>query len=43
MKIVGVTAHHATAELDAGPIIDQEVIRVSHRDDVYGRRTVVFD
>lgn len=34
VKLVGVTAHYATAELDEGPIIDQDVIRVSHRDDV---------
>jgi formyltetrahydrofolate deformylase len=34
VKLVGVTAHYATAELDDGPIIDQDVIRVSHRDDV---------
>jgi formyltetrahydrofolate deformylase len=34
VKIVGVTAHYATAALDDGPIIDQDVIRVSHRDDV---------
>lgn len=34
MKLVGVTAHYVTAELDEGPIIEQEVIRVSHRDDV---------
>src|SRR3546814_4530086 len=34
VKLVGVTAHFATAELDDGPIIDQDVIRVSHRDDV---------
>lgn len=34
VKIVGVTAHYATAELDDGPIIDQDIIRVSHRDDV---------
>lgn len=34
VKLVGVTAHYATAELDGGPIIDQDVIRVSHRDDV---------
>lgn len=33
VKLVGVTAHYATAELDDGPIIDQDVIRVSHRDD----------
>jgi formyltetrahydrofolate deformylase len=34
VKIVGVTAHYATAELDQGPIIDQDVVRVSHRDSV---------
>jgi formyltetrahydrofolate deformylase len=30
----GVTAHYVTAELDAGPIIDQDVVAVSHRDRV---------
>jgi formyltetrahydrofolate deformylase len=34
VKLIGVTAHYVTAELDDGPIIDQDVIRVSHRDDV---------
>ena len=34
VKLIGATAHYATAELDAGPIIDQDVIRVSHRDDL---------
>ena len=34
VKLIGVTAHYATAELDDGPIIDQDVLRVSHRDDV---------
>ena len=34
VKIIGVTAHYATAELDGGPIIDQDVVRVSHRDAV---------
>jgi formyltetrahydrofolate deformylase len=34
VKLIGVTAHYATAELDHGPIIEQEVTRVSHRDDV---------
>jgi formyltetrahydrofolate deformylase len=34
VKIVGVTAHYVTAELDQGPIIDQDVVRVSHRDAV---------
>jgi len=34
VKLIGATAHYVTAELDAGPIIEQDVIRVSHRDDV---------
>jgi formyltetrahydrofolate deformylase len=34
VKIVGVTAHYVTEDLDAGPIIDQDVVRVSHRDSV---------
>ena len=34
VKIVGVTAHYVTAELDQGPIVDQDVVRVSHRDSV---------
>jgi formyltetrahydrofolate deformylase len=34
VKVIGATAHYATAELDAGPIIEQDVVRVSHRDDV---------
>ena len=34
VKIVGVTAHYVTAELDQGPILDQDVVRVSHRDSV---------
>jgi formyltetrahydrofolate deformylase len=34
VKIVGATAHYVTEALDAGPIIDQDVARVSHRDAV---------
>ena len=34
VKVVGATAHYATAELDQGPIIEQDVTRVSHRDSV---------
>jgi len=34
VKIIGATCHYATADLDEGPIIEQDVIRVSHRDDV---------
>jgi formyltetrahydrofolate deformylase len=32
VKIIGATAHYVTAELDAGPIIHQDVVHVSHRD-----------
>jgi formyltetrahydrofolate deformylase len=34
VKIIGATAHYVTAELDAGPIINQDVAHVSHRDGV---------
>jgi formyltetrahydrofolate deformylase len=34
VKIIGATAHYVTAELDQGPIIEQNVRRVSHRDEV---------
>ncbi|MDQ3631817.1 MAG: formyltetrahydrofolate deformylase [Actinomycetota bacterium] len=34
VKLIGATAHYATEELDAGPIIEQDVIRVTHRADV---------
>jgi formyltetrahydrofolate deformylase len=34
VKLIGATAHYVTEELDAGPIIEQDVIRVSHCDDV---------
>jgi formyltetrahydrofolate deformylase len=32
VKVIGATAHYVTSALDEGPIIDQEVVRVSHRD-----------
>ena len=32
VKIIGATAHYATEELDEGPIIEQDVVRVTHRD-----------
>jgi formyltetrahydrofolate deformylase len=32
VKIIGATAHYATEDLDEGPIIEQDVVRVSHRD-----------
>jgi len=34
VKLIGVTAHYATEDLDEGPIIEQDVARVSHRDSV---------
>jgi formyltetrahydrofolate deformylase len=34
VKLIGATAHYATADLDEGPIIEQDVARVSHRDTV---------
>ncbi len=34
VKLIGATCHYVTAELDAGPIIEQDVIRVSHHDSV---------
>ncbi|KGE19031.1 formyltetrahydrofolate deformylase [Paenibacillus wynnii] len=34
VKIIGATAHYVTEELDGGPIIEQDVQRVSHSDDV---------
>lgn len=34
VKLIGATAHYATADLDEGPIIEQDVVRCSHRDAV---------
>jgi len=34
VKLIGATAHYATEELDEGPIIEQDVVRVGHRDTV---------
>jgi len=34
VKIIGATGHYVTSELDAGPIIDQDTIRISHHDSV---------
>lgn len=34
VKLIGATAHYATSDLDEGPIIEQDVIRASHRDSV---------
>jgi formyltetrahydrofolate deformylase len=38
VKFIGATAHYVTAALDAGPIIEQEVLRVTHRDDAEALR-----
>jgi formyltetrahydrofolate deformylase len=34
VKLIGATAHYVTADLDEGPIIEQDVVRVSHADTV---------
>jgi formyltetrahydrofolate deformylase len=34
VKIIGATSHYVTADLDAGPIIEQDVARVTHKDSV---------
>jgi len=34
VKIIGATSHYVTTELDAGPIIEQDVVHVSHKDSV---------
>lgn len=34
VKLIGATCHYVTETLDAGPIIEQDVVRVSHRDSV---------
>lgn len=34
VKLIGATSHYVTADLDAGPIIEQDVVRISHKDTV---------
>jgi formyltetrahydrofolate deformylase len=34
VKIIGATSHYVTEELDAGPIIEQDIVRVSHEHEV---------
>jgi formyltetrahydrofolate deformylase len=34
VKLIGATSHYVTAALDDGPIIEQDVVRISHRDEV---------
>ncbi len=43
VKLVGATAHYVTEELDAGPIIEQDVARVTHADDVEALKAVGRD
>lgn len=43
VKIIGATAHYVTEELDQGPIIDQEIARVSHRHSVEDLRRLGRD
>ena len=33
-KLIGATSHYVTADLDAGPIIEQDVVRISHKDTI---------
>ena len=33
VKIIGATSHYVTNELDAGPIIEQDVVRITHKED----------
>jgi formyltetrahydrofolate deformylase len=42
VKLIGATCHYVTADLDEGPIIEQDVVRIEHDDTVddlvrYGR------
>ena len=34
VKLIGATSHYVTESLDEGPIIEQDVVRISHRDQV---------
>ena len=34
VKLIGATSHYVTEQLDEGPIIEQDVVRISHRDSV---------
>jgi formyltetrahydrofolate deformylase len=34
VKIIGATSHYVTSELDSGPIIDQDIVRITHRDSI---------
>jgi formyltetrahydrofolate deformylase len=43
VKLIGATAHYVTEELDEGPIIEQDVVRVDHRDTVDDLRRMGAD
>lgn len=34
VKVIGATSHYVTADLDAGPILEQDVVKISHKDSV---------
>lgn len=34
VKLIGATSHYVTTELDAGPIIEQDIVRISHKDNI---------
>ncbi|NDV66185.1 formyltetrahydrofolate deformylase [Bacteroides sp. 224] len=34
VKIIGATSHYVTTELDAGPILEQDVVRITHKDTI---------
>ena len=34
VKLIGATSHYVTTELDAGPIIEQDIVRITHKDTV---------
>jgi formyltetrahydrofolate deformylase len=34
VKIIGATSHYVTSDLDSGPIIDQDIVRITHRDSI---------
>jgi len=43
VKLIGATAHYVTAELDAGPIIEQDVARVTHRHSIEALKDIGRD
>jgi formyltetrahydrofolate deformylase len=43
VKLIGATAHYATEDLDEGPIIEQDVVRVTHREDAVALERIGAD